>query len=562
MELMKWKKIKIHLSILSCLLIIIGYNNCGAGFESAGDFDPYENELGSTFGGGNGHGESAPPLSGESSFSTATKLGANKSSPFRMLTAFEVTNSLEDIFSISLPEIEEQKLLPEFSEEQFSNFQEVINVSGVHVSGIKLIAKLVNDKLSDQAIKKMFPCLNSAINNTCKNAIVNELSLSVLRKKVDSTLKGKYLAFLNSYNADAIKGTRLFIQALVQSPSFLSRQEVGVKKGNSYILNSFEIASRMSYFITGSTPDKTLLALAASGSLTNIDIRNEQAKRLFKSEKSRKGMFRINKEIFRIVNLGVNKSLATQFTKETELLFNSIIYEKDAPWSEIFSAKGSYMNRSLASHYGLTSDSQNYVWTSYTGDRQGILSHGSFLSYQYTGDPEVTSPIKRGLQIVEDLLCKHLPPPSDVDIDNDPAARLKNDCKIEARKKTTLHPKSSCFGCHTFMEPLGLSLERFNMLGQYRSQEKDRTECTTIEPGQIDGQQFNTMQELGSIMANHQDINLCLTKRVLGYAFGNFVGNDNVMSYNKDLVNFNNKKTFKNLVIDIVSSPQFVRRDL
>ena len=112
------------------------------------------------------------------------------------------------------------------------------------------------------------------------------------------------------------------------------------------------------------------------------------------------------------------------------------------------------------------------------------------------------------------------------------------------------------------MEPVGLSLERFNMLGQYRSQEKERSEYTTIEPGSIDNQSYSTMSGLGNLMANHQDVNLCLSKRVLAFAFGNFVGNDNVMSYNRDLTNFNSRKTFKNLVLDIVSSPQFIRRDL
>lgn len=552
-------KFRIIISMFSIIILMLAYNNCGVGFESTGDFQ-YDDGLTSTSTPTPGH--ATPAITNGSSFTTAKKLGANKSSAFRMLTGFEVQNSLEDIFSIDLTEVSDNNLLPGFSDKMFSNFQEDINISSVHVSGIATVANLVDDKLTEQKLKDIVPCIKDTADATCKKQIIDKLTLSLFRKKIDAELSSKYVAFLNSHDGEVVYGTRLLIQALIQSPSFLSRQEVGIKNGNSYSLNNYEIASRISYFITGSTPDEELLTLAASKELTDPEVRSKQALRLFNSSRGKNNIFRINKEIFRISKLGIEKDLGQLFTNESEMLFNDIIYEKDLPWSQVFTSQGSFMNRSLASHYGLSAPDQNFSWTSYTGDRQGILSHGSFLSYQYTGDPEITSPIKRGLQIVEDLLCKHLPPPSDVDIDNDPAARLENECKIVARKKTTLNPQSSCFACHTFMEPLGLSLERFNMLGQYRTHEKDKKECTTIEPGSIDGEIFNSMPKLGSLMADHKDINLCLTKRVLSFAFGNFITNDNVMAYNTDLNQFNSRKTFKNLVIGIVSSPQFTRRDL
>ncbi len=562
------KKFKRNVLVFtSCFLILFLYNNCSiqGGFVSNNDFESLDTD---NFSAG---GSSTSPISGGNvepptqgtSFKGSQKLGGNKSVPFRMLTAKEVQYSLEDIFNIGLSEVYSNNLLPSFSENMFTNYQdEDINVSRVHVDGLKQVASLVDGKLTNTKLLQTVPCLNNNLTDACIISITNELPLKIFRKPIDSNLKNKYIAFLNSFKSEGYKGVRLFISALIQSPSFVLRQEVGSKSGNSYTLNDYEIASRLSYFITGSTPDAELLDLASNNQLSDQTVRKTQALRLFNSARGKNNIFNINKELFRINKMNIDRGLASLFTKETENLLEDIIYKNDKPWTQLFTSSGSYLNKELASHYGLSASGDDFNWVNYQGQRSGILSHGSFLSYQYTGDPELTSPIKRGLQIVEDLLCKHLPPPSDVDVDDDPAAKLTDQCKIEARKLTTLHPKGSCFECHSFMEPLGLSLERFNMLGQYRTKEKSRPECSTIEPGQIDGVGFNSMPELGRIMAGHQDINLCLTKRVLSYAFGKFIINEHVLSYNRDLSTFNNNKTFKNLILDIANSPQFIRRDL
>ena len=344
------------------------------------------------------------------------------------------------------------------------------------------------------------------------------------------------------------------------------RKEAGVNKGQHFELGSYEVASRLAFFITGSTPDLELLKLAQSREILTAQKRAAETLRLLNTNRGKQQIIHINEELFRMSKKRSNQKISELFKKESELLINKVLIEDRLPWKNLFVTEGTFVNRELASNYGMISIhlDDTFKWVNYDqSKRTGILSLGSYLSNGYSGEEEeLTSPIKRGLQIVEDLLCMHMPPPSDIDVDNDPAAQLSDLCNIQARKATTLHPNSSCYNCHNFMEPLGLGLERFNSLGQYRTVEKSRRQCSTITPGLINGKHFNSMKTLGQHIKNEPRLNFCLTKRVGEYAFGNKMTDFNAVSLLNEAKVFESNETFQNLMLDIASSPQFLRRDI
>jgi len=372
----------------------------------------------------------------------AAKLGANFSSGYRVLTRAEIQKSLELIFSTSFNEITTEKLIPDLSEEIFDNTQFNSGFSQTHFIGLGRVADLVEQKLTANNSKILldnFPCLSQG-GEACRHEVINFFVPLFLRRPITDEQFATYDSFVGNFerkmNNKILDRVPMFLAALTQSTSFIIRREVGTENGNAFALSPYEVASRLSFFITGAGPDIELLNAAKNNQLSTEEERLTQANRLLNSDRGKAHVVDINKELFRIDDVNAPDAIRDSLIRESELLIEDIVFNKKLAWKNLFSADGTFVNRALASHYKMTAPGgNNFVYTKYPdNDRSGILSHGAFLSHGYAGEPENTSPIRRGLQIVEDLLCRHLPLPSAIDIDNDPAGDHPNECNIQARK--------------------------------------------------------------------------------------------------------------------------------
>jgi hypothetical protein len=178
----------------------------------------------------------------------------------------------------------------------------------------------------------------------------------------------------------------------------------------------------------------------------------------------------------------------------------------------------------LARHYGLTNLNvigDELRWTRLPPDspRGGVLTHGSVLAV--TSNPTRTSPVKRGLFILDNLLGSPPPPPPPDIPPLEDAAKAMKEKTLSLRETLALHRgQPLCSSCHNRMDPLGLALENFNAMGMWRDQERGQPIDAT---GQLmSGERFTTLRELKQILAkNHsREFYRTVTEKLLTYALG------------------------------------------
>ena len=186
---------------------------------------------------------------------------------------------------------------------------------------------------------------------------------------------------------------------------------------------------------------------------------------------------------------------------ETEQTFDYILRE-DRSLLELLDSDYTFLNERLARHYGLTNlnvtgDDMVRVKLPPESPRGGVLTQGSVLAV--TSNPTRTSPVKRGLFILDNLLGTPPPPPPPDIPPLEDAAKAMKDKKLTLRETLALHREQPlCSSCHNRMDPLGLALENFNAMGLWREQERGQPIDAT---GQLmSGESFTNIVELKKIL--------------------------------------------------------------
>jgi hypothetical protein len=213
--------------------------------------------------------------------------------------------------------------------------------------------------------------------------------------------------------------------------------------------------------------------------------------------------------------------LRTAMRQETERVFEYVLRE-DRNLAELLDSDYTFLNEPLALHYGITNVTgrdMRYVKLPPGSPRGGLLTQGTILVV--TSNPTRTSPVKRGVFILESILGTP-PPPAPPDIPPlEAAARAGNDGPISLREQLAIHREEPlCRSCHNRMDPLGLAFENFNALGLWRDQEFD---LPVVPAGQmITGEEFAGVAELKRILADKYASTFyrTLTEKMLTFALG------------------------------------------
>ncbi len=208
--------------------------------------------------------------------------------------------------------------------------------------------------------------------------------------------------------------------------------------------------------------------------------------------------------------------------RETEMYVEHV-FRQDRPLAELIDGNYTFLNRRLAKHYGVEGvegEELHLVTLPAGSERGGLLTQGTFLTV--TSNPTRTSPVKRGLFILDNILgTPPPPPPPNIPALEEPS--LRNGKAAEATLRETLakhRADAKCASCHNRMDPLGLAFENFNAMGKWRDAERG----LSLEPaGQlVSGEKFNGAAELKRILVtNHREaFHRCLTEKLLTYALG------------------------------------------
>ena len=366
------------------------------------------------------------------------------------------------------------------------------------------------------------------------------------------------------------RGTQIALSAILVSPRFLFRVETPPPESqpNSFgdiPLSPHQLATRLSYFLWSSTPDQTLLDQADRNEL-DLDRLKSHVGRMLSDQKADALATDFAAQWLGLRNLAEHEAdskrfptfdqdLKSSMVRETESLFLHIL-RNNLPISEFLTADYTFVNETLAKHYGLTFSGERFQKVSLSDTpRRGLLSHGSVLTL--TSTPNRTSPVLRGKWILENVLGTKAPdPPAGVPELDDAKAAGDN---ATLREQLELHRQSpSCASCHRVMDQLGFGLDDYDAIGQYRTEEGGKPiDASGALP---DGRSFNGGAQLSGMLAETEVEGLArtLAERLLTFAIGRELTPDDRCTIDEILEHTRgNQFRLADLVTEVVTSRQF-----
>jgi hypothetical protein len=327
----------------------------------------------------------------------------------------------------------------------------------------------------------------AALEKPCAEKIITRLGTRAYRRPLTAHDREGLMAFYAKGAAAGgfEEGIRFALQAMLASPHFVFRfesQPAAAVAGQDFRINDYDLASRLSFFLWGTIPDDSLLALAAQRKLSDVATLDRQVKRMLADPRSKALSSRFASQWLRLQDIekvrpdafwfpDYNQQLADAMWKETELFFGEIV-RRDRSVLELFTADYTFVNERLARHYGIpnVSGEQFRKVTYPDSTRRGLLGHGSMLVQSSLANR--TSPVLRGKWVMEVLIGMPPPPPPP----NVPTLEETSDGKegrvLTTRERMEMHRTNpTCNSCHQYMDPIGLSLDNFDVTGRWRFRE-------------------------------------------------------------------------------------------
>ena len=379
---------------------------------------------------------------------------------------------------------------------------------------------------------------------------VERLAERAFRRPVDHDTLDRLFSVarsaMDAADGKAENGLAAALTAVLASPRFLFRIESSpneaaaapASRATAVPIDDYALASRLSYFLWSSMPDAELFELARAGRLH--DDLPGQIDRMIADRRSDRfvanfvGQWLQTRDVESLAFdvrtvLGTRHRFAGErifsgrvreaMRQETEMLFGHLLRET-LPATDLLVGRDTFLNGPLARFYGIPNvegPEMRLVSLPDNSHRGGLLTHGSLLVV--TSNPTRTSPVKRGLFILTNLLGTPPPPPPP---DVPPLENAARDATAEPtmRELMELHRRDPmCASCHARMDPLGLALEHYNAVGQWRG---DQARGIDTSGRLITGEPFANVQELAEVIAGprRRDFLRCLTEKLLTYALG------------------------------------------
>ncbi len=408
----------------------------------------------------------------------------------------------------------------------------------MHLRDFSIVGPFEVTGVSDNPTRRrIFTCrpTSPAEEVPCAESIIARLAMRAYRRPLT---EGDVAGLMAFYNQGAAfggfeGGIRTALQAMLVSPHFIFRMEAtpaGMEAAEVYEIADLDLASRLSFFIWGAPPDEELVDLASRGELSDDDVFEAQVYRMLEDPRSAALATRFAAQWLRLQDLDkvdpdalsfpyFDQTLSDAMNRETELLFEYLVRE-DRSVLELLTADYTFVNERLARHYGFPGVAgPEFRKVSYPDDRRrGVLGHGSILTMTSHGNR--TSPVKRGLWVLEVLLGSPPPPPPpnipDLDETGDSSdGRFKSVAQQMAEHRAN----PACSSCHNVMDPVGLALDNFDVTGAWRI--KDRGVPINAAGELFDGTPLSGPADLRNALLARSDVVIThFTENLMAYALG------------------------------------------
>ena len=382
--------------------------------------------------------------------------------------------------------------------------------------------------------RRIFSCLpaNPDEEPACAQQILSSLARRAYRRPVSESDVQELVEFYNQGRLDGgfEVGIQFALERVLVSPDFLFRIEqdpADAQPGAMYAISDIELASRMSFFLWSSPPDDELLNQAERGALREPGMLEQQVQRMMADPHADAFIKNFVGQWLYLRNLEdfypdpaafpeFDENLRTALQRETELFIDDQI-RSDASLLELLSADYTFVNERLARHYDIPGVyGSRYRKVTVDGNqRGGLLGHGGLM--MVTSYPNRTSPVLRGKFVLENLLGGPPPEPPP----NVPALETSSDGKIlTMREAMVMHRENpACRVCHAAMDPIGFSLENYDVVGKWRREFAGQPiDASGLLP---DGNTFDGPDGLrGLLLERPDDLVGTITEKLMRFALG------------------------------------------
>jgi hypothetical protein len=369
--------------------------------------------------------------------------------------------------------------------------------------------------------------------SNCRRSFISSFGKRAFRAPLTAAQTATYEALFSSQTTFT-EATHVVVQAMLQSPYFLYRPELGTKDPSGtdrFVLSPYEVAASLSYFLTDSLPDDALLAAADSGQLATPAQIDGHVERLLRDSRGQTAIGNFmtgwlgfdnvlttvkKDELSSVLTNDLRKSM---YAESLSLLLDT--FTRKGTFADALTARHSFLDSGLASFYGVpgVNGSQPTRVTLPTGQRDvGLLAHASILSGNASA--EASSPVKRGKLIRTRLLCETLPPPPP-----GLATELaKPSGPQTTRARYEAHSKNApCSGCHRYMDPIGFAFEHYDAIGRYRDNESGfpvDSSGSIISKKQLPDVPLTGVADLSQYLASSEDVKSCMVRYWSYFAYG------------------------------------------
>ncbi len=385
------------------------------------------------------------------------------------------------------------------------------------------------------------------------------------------TLFAKGPTLIGSGDAFA-DGAELVASYLFQSPHFVYREELSNTVVDGKVpLNSYELASKLSYALTESMPDDALFAAADAGQLTSRDQVIAEVKRLLATPAAQTALLSFHDQLLvmrdfetiskRDTFAGFGEGVGEDLKQEAKSFISDVVFKQDKGFLTLFTAPYTFANARVRGLYGL--DAGGASATEFTRldldatQRAGLLTQIGFLAAN--GEQDTPNIIIRGVHIARKILCAALPPPPD-NVPPLPASmpNSTNRQRVEGATKD-----APCNGCHsTIINPLGIALEHLDGVGKYRTLDNglpiDTATSYTIDDATVP---INGAVELATAIAGSDQAHACYAQHWAEYLYGRVVtrDSDNQLVQQGGWLS-RDQESAQNLIVNLLATDAFLTR--
>lgn len=456
----------------------------------------------------------------------------------RRLTESQYRNTIADLFGADIemtarfePDTREHGLLAIGSSD--------LSITSGGFEQYFAMARSVADQALDEKRRDKFatckPADVTTADDKCAADFIRHYGRRLFRRPLTDVEVASRVKLANvgaTQNKAYYAGVKLALTSLLSSPEYLFRVESAERdpaNRRSERLDAYTKAQRLSYLMWDTTPDEELLQAAASGEIHTAAGLDKQIARLSASPRLEAGVRAVFSDMLQFDKFEtVTKDPATypKFSagianSAREQTLKTLVHQlvtQQGDYRDIFTSPDTFVDRSLASVYQVPFTAVS-GWAPYrypqTADQAGVLTQVTFLSL--FSHPGRSSPTKRGVALNEIFLCEETPlPPANIDFSI--VQDTTNPLLKTVRTRLLAHATDeTCAGCHNMTDPIGLSLERFDSIGQPRERENGELIDVTSE---LDGVKFEGALGLGKVLRGNTRIAHCVVRNVYAYGVG------------------------------------------